>query len=461
MTTTATHPAPEALERFVLGELSPPEMREVARHLLSGCPRCQEITASLWEPGDHRRDDLHAEADTGATAGERDAYDAVLDRVFARVLATQSTLAEQRAAGHRLYEELMQRPAERRHLLLVNCQRFRDRMLCERLIEASYEACFEDPRRAVEVARLALSAVERLEAADCGGEEALVGLRVRAWAHLGNAYRTQFDFANSEAAFNVVESLLNEGGVTLIEKAKVLSFLASWRRAQQRFGEARQTLDRVAVIYKQQGQWHLLGRTLLQKAVVCGEAGDGEETLRLLRRSLDLLDPQADPRTFLAARHNLITALYESGRVREAFALLYHTRPLYLQAGDRMNLLKLRWLEGLVAFGLKRIEQAEAAFREVRESFVELGLDYDAALASLDLAAVYIVQGRTEDVLRVAEETLAVFQSRNVHREALAALLVFCSTARLNQAGLELIREVSGFLKRVRNNPDLRFSQPS
>jgi tetratricopeptide (TPR) repeat protein len=183
--------------------------------------------------------------------------------------------------------------------------------------------------------------------------------------------------------------------------------------------------------------------------------------MKLLRRALDLIDPQGDPRIFLAARHNLINALHESGRVREAFALLYHTRPLYLQAGDRMNLLKLRWLEGVIAFGLHRIEQAEAAFREVRDAFHGLGLDYDAALAALDLAGVYIVQGRSAEVSRIAEETLVTFQSYNTHREAIAALLVFAGAARMNQVELELVRRVSGLLKKMRNNPDLRASKPS
>ena len=182
--------------------------------------------------------------------------------------------------------------------------------------------------------------------------------------------------------------------------------------------------------------------------------------MRLLRRALDLIDPQDDPRVFLAARHNLINALNRNGRSREAFALLFHTRPLYLKAGDRMNLLKLRWLEGLVALGLQRIEQAEAAFQEVRQAFIELDLAYDMALVSLDLAGTYTVQGRSADVRNIAEETLAIFQAHNIHREALAALLVFCSAARVDQAGLELVREVSDFLKQARNNPDLRFSQP-
>ncbi len=458
---TAPHPNADVLEQFVLGQLAPAEMREVARHLLTGCLLCQELTANLWEPADIFEDpQTLSTVELGATDA-RDGYDTILDRVFEKIVATESLLAEQRSLGRRLYEELLQCPAERRHLLLANSQRFRNRMLCERLVESSYEACFEEPRRAIEMARLAVSAADRLTVEDCGGEEALAGLRARAWAHLGNAFRTNFDLASSEAAFAVAETLLNESRITLFEKAKVLSFLASWRKAQQRFGEALQIFDRVAAIYKKLGQWNLLGRTLLQKALVCGEAGDGEGEMTLLRRALDLIDPQADPRVFLAARHNLINALYESGRVREAFALLYHTRPLYLKAGDRMNLLKLRWLEGLVAFGLRRIEQAEAAFREVRDSFLELGLDYDAALASLDLAGAYIVQGRSADVSRVAEETLAIFHSYNTHREAMAAVLVFCSAARMNQAGIELVREVSGFLKRVRNNPDLRFSQPS
>jgi hypothetical protein len=40
----------------------------------------------------------------------------------------------------------------------------------------------------------------------------------------------------------------------------------------------------------------------------------------------------------------------------------------------------------------------------------------------------------------------------------MAALLVFCSAARMDQAGMDLVKEVSSFLKRARNNPDLRFT---
>jgi tetratricopeptide (TPR) repeat protein len=455
---TEIHPTPEALERFVLGQLAAPEMREIARHLLTGCRQCHEATGSLWDSSDDADDllDLALES-AGDEELPEPGYDEVLDRVFERMASAEAVVVEQRAAGCRLFDELMQIPAERRHLLVSNSQRFRHRMLCERLLEASYDVGFEDPAEAVDVAQLATLVADRLRPEECGGQECLYSLRARAWAHLGNAFRISLDLASAERAFARAEALLDEGGVALVDRGRVLDLLASLRKDQRRFAEALQLLDRVAALHKRLGQWSLLGRTFLQKANVCGEAGDGESEIRLLRRALDLIDPQADPRVFLAARHNLINALHESGRSREAFALLFHTRPLYLKAGDRMNLLRLRWLEGAVALGLQRGEQAEVAFREVREGFIELGLDYDAALVSLDLAGAYAEQGRLTDVRRVAEETLSIFQARNTHQEAMAALLALCSAARLDQAGVELVREVAGFLKRARTNPDLPF----
>jgi tetratricopeptide (TPR) repeat protein len=456
------HPTPDALEQFILGQLSTAETREIAFHLLNGCSHCQQATSTLWEPADSFEDptilDVTCDEEDEAAAAAADGYDAVLDRVFEKVAATEAAFAAQRVQAGGLLAELMQVPAERQHLLVTNSQRFRSRALCDLLVEESHETGFQDPQRSVELARLALLLVGRLTPADCGGEDVHESLRARVWAQLGNAHRIHSNLNEAEEALAVAQELMAAGGVGLFDRARVLALLASLRRAQEQFAEALRLFDRVAGIYKKLGQWNLMGRTLLQKSLVCGEAGDIEAEMSLLRRALELIDPQNDPRLFLAARHNLIHALNESGRSREAFALLFHSRPLYLKVGDRMNLLKLRWVEGLVAAGLHRHDQAEAAFREVREAYAGLGLDYDAALASLDLAGIYVAQSRTADLLRVTEETLAVFQSRSTHREALAAVLALCSAARQEQAGVGLVRQVSDFLKRSRNNPNLQFS---
>jgi tetratricopeptide (TPR) repeat protein len=388
----------------------------------------------------------------------RDLYDEAIDRVFRMILARETLVARERSRGRDLFEELVRHPEARQRLLVANSSRFRDRALAEILLDQAHETGFSDPARASELARLAVSVAELLlDAAD--GSGGLHGLRARAWAQLGNALRIRADHAGAEQAFETATALLDSGQVSPLETARILDFQASLKRDQRRFAEAAVLMDRVIALYRKLGQKALLGRSLKQKSMICGESGDLEGEIALLRRALELLSPDLEPRTFLAARHNLISALCEVGRPRDAFALLFHTRPLYLKQGDRLNLLRLRWLEGTVALGLQRHEQAAVAFREVREAFLDLDLDYDAALASLDLAEVYAAQGRAADVRLLADEMLEVFRSRNIHREALGALSVLQQAARLEKAGLVLVREVASFLKKARTRPDLRFDR--
>ena len=176
---TENHPTPEALELFILGHLSTLEMREVARHLLSGCAECQQATSRLWEPEDvFEEPELVLEASFSEEEEDTaDEYDAVLDRVFGKVAATEALVEEQRKTADKLLEELRQYPAARQHLLLSNSQRFRDRMLCERLIEESHEAGFQEPRAAIDLAQLATSLAGRLTVGECGGQELYDGIR--------------------------------------------------------------------------------------------------------------------------------------------------------------------------------------------------------------------------------------------------------------------------------------------
>lgn len=43
------HPSPDLLKRFVCSTLDPGECRLIVRHLLTGCPTCQEVTRRLLE----------------------------------------------------------------------------------------------------------------------------------------------------------------------------------------------------------------------------------------------------------------------------------------------------------------------------------------------------------------------------------------------------------------------------
>lgn len=149
----------------------------------------------------------------------------------------------------------------------------------------------------------------------------------------------------------------------------------------------------------------------------------------------------------LHVRHNKIYWLVDLGRYAEAEELLAETRPLYAHASEPLNRLRLPWVEGRIAKHMDRPEEAEYLFQKVRQGFIKHGIAYDAALVSLELAEIYVQQGRKEELKELAQEMVTVFRSRNVEREALAALLMLHHAASAERATLHVIRDIADRLR--------------
>ncbi|HET9229187.1 MAG TPA: hypothetical protein VFR31_21085, partial [Thermoanaerobaculia bacterium] len=259
---TEGHPTRAVLERFVIGSLPLAEMKQVSQHLIDGCLECQKISASLWErgAGEVAASPRRLQQKTPSEPDE------AIDRIFRVILAREAEVARERMQGRELFDELMRHPPARQQMMVANSVRFRTRMLCEVLLEQAHEAGFREPGRAIELARLAVEIADRLQKGD--GVE---GLRARAWAQYGNALRITSDLAGADQAFEIAVALLDSKQVAPHETARVLDLEASLRRDQRRFADANRLMDKVIAIYRKLGQCHLLGRSLQQKAMVCGE----------------------------------------------------------------------------------------------------------------------------------------------------------------------------------------------
>jgi tetratricopeptide (TPR) repeat protein len=336
--------------------------------------------------------------------------------------------------------------------------RFHAIKLCDLLLKRSREAWFRDPARGVELARLAVEIAGWLDVGYYG--EALVEEeRALAWAYLGNALRISSDLRSAEEALLRALEHYRRGGEDALTGAQVFSFMASLRTSQARFGEAAELLDQAIVVYRQARDRHLEGKALIKKGIAFGLGGRPAEAIRLIQRGLLRVDVADEPQLLVSARHNLIWFLNESGRHEEASGVLDKTRGLYRILGEPTHLIRLRWLEGRISRDLGRLDQAEAALREARDGFVERGIGFDAAIVSLDLATVYLQQGKTGELKRLAAEMVPVFESRDVHQEALAALLLFRQAAEAEEVTLGLLEKIAGYLQRARQNPELRFGE--
>jgi hypothetical protein len=131
-------------------------------------------------------------------------------------------------------------------------------------------------------------------------------------------------------------------------------------------------------------------------------------------------------------------------------ALLPVLRDLGLAHGSQLDRVRVRWVEARIAAGLGERELGEQGLFEVRQDFLRLTIVFDAALATLELSALYLEDGKTAEVKRLAAEIVEVFEAQAVHREALAALLIFQRAADKETATASLLREVTEMLERAR-----------
>lgn len=348
-----------------------------------------------------------------------------------------------------LVGELLEKSGPDRRHLIENQPRFRALKLSELLLARSREAWFADPAAAVELAELAVVVSDRLDV-EHYGIVLVEDARARAWAYLGNAWRIASDLRRAEKSFRTAEEHHRKAGEDAYTGAEILSFKASLRNAQGRFKEASALLDSVIEVYRKARDRHREGRALIKKGTSLSYGARHAEAARLVRRGLAKIDIDEEPRLLVSARQTLIASLKGSGQPEKALQVLQETRDLYLEIGDRSHLVRLRWLEGKIHRDLGHQDEAEAALREVRDALVDRGLGLDAALASLDLAMIYLERGDTGELKRLAAEMIPVFESRDDHQKALAAFLLFRQAAEAEQVTLALLQEMASSLEQVR-----------
>jgi hypothetical protein len=102
---------------------------------------------------------------------------------------------------------------------------------------------------------------------------------------------------------------------------------------------------------------------------------------------------------------------------------------------------------------LGQFELAEEMLKRVREGFVVEGIAYDVALVSLDLAALYLESGCTDEARELATESIPLFTSRGVHREALMAWNLFREAAERDALTLGLVQEVASRIRQSQSRP--------
>jgi hypothetical protein len=434
------HPTTEQIRSLVRCECERADAAAVLLHVLSGCGRCWAQLLNVLI--------LEEDAVKGVD------YEAVIRRATARALqGARARDREVRIADQTFADFLDVIDGEERD----EGPRVEGWALCEKLLSLSESYRHKDARQMLRYACYARLVFGRIELADYPAP-LRTDFEARLSAEIANAYRVNDELDEADSHMREAEQVLSRGTGDILLRARVLDLKASLRNSQRRFAESRHCLRLAYTLYRRAGETHLAGKTLITRGLFAGYDGDPEHGLRLVDQGLRKIEPERDPTLLAIALHTRVRLLNECGRFREALLALGESELRRRLAGDRLNLLKLRWEEGRTAAGLGDLEEAASAFEEVRRGFEARELPYKTALVALDLAAVRLRQGRTaQELAPLVRELVATFRACRIGREAIAALLLLREVCERERLTLELLRSVATFLHQHERDPGATF----
>ena len=337
-------------------------------------------------------------------------------------------------------------PEERRYLV-ETCREFQTWAFAERLCHASEDAASDRPDRALELAGLAC------RVADLSPVSKALRLRLQGYAlaYLANARRVANDLPGAEETLGRAWKLWEAGAQAdtgLLEKWRLLDLEASLHRGRRRFREALDKLDQA----RASAPPDAIGRILMKKAYTLDQMGQAELAVEVLREAAPLVDSKREPRLRCVVKFNLAANLCHLGRYAEAESLLPEIQELAAGLRKELDLVRVAWLHGRIGAGLGRTREAATAFEQVRREFTARTMAYDVALVTLELAELYLAEGRTREVRALAEEMMWVFRSQGIQREALVALKLFFDAALSEAATVEMARRVLADVEEARRS---------
>lgn len=437
------HVTVELARAIARGERNPGDLAAKAiTALRDACPRC----AAGLDAFDRER----SETGEPMLLDYGQAYERAMERLGAQ--AAEIEVAKEKARP--LLDALLAMPeGERLQVVEAEGSEFQSVALAQALLDHCLTCLPGRAKECLALAELAALMVARLELSPISTE-----VYARALAHQANALRSVGRLRQAAKLFHQARFMLKlEAGGDRLVAAEVDWLEGSLCRAQRRLEDASTLLLGAITVYRLENLSAEAARSMLTLSLVLREQGELEQALSISREALALIDPEEQPRLFLMASHNIAFRLAELGRCPEARALSLDLTELYQRFPDPCTQLRRLWLEAKIHRGLGELANAEQCFLAARDGFVRQGIGFDAALASLDLALLYLDQGRTGEVRRLAEEMVPIFAAQDVHREATAALLLFQEAARREEMTGVLVREVFAFLEAARMNPGLQF----
>ncbi len=317
-----------------------------------------------------------------------------------------------------------------------------------RYLERCEDLRCHDPEAGLSAACLAPRLAQTISKRRCGGPLGWCSIQVHALAAAANAQRSVSDFAAAEATCRVASFFFADDADDLA-RADLVHRLGCLRRDQRQYEEAERCLDFAIRLYRDLRRHHLWGCVLVDRGVLWLCSNEPWKAAGDLFEAMSLIDRQQSPETYYSAAHHLAVAMADDreSNPMEAVYWLRYAQEINEQPETSSSQIRLLWAEGRILEKRGMLSEAEHFLQTVRVRLREHRNLGDYALASLDLAGIYLKQSRPREVRVLAGELFPIFKQLRDDRDAVAGLELFHRAAIAEALSLEALRSIKGILR--------------
>jgi hypothetical protein len=381
-----------------------------------------------------------------------DAYDRAIDRAFGAVRRWVRTRPAPGTRSERLTADVVSGRRGWHNLTRADLAALDPLAWVDLWIERCHALRFQDPKGMIRAAESACAAAHGLDTA-VYGETKRFDTCALAWAELANAHRVADQLDVAERTLESAMGFLHAGSGDTLLLARFAEISASLACDQRSFPLAHHAAEWARSCYLEAGDTHRAGRVLLKRSYFAECDKKPEEALGWLLESVKLLDFRRSPELGSSVLHNAIFYSVRAGRFAAAQRLLWTARLHRLLPDEGLNRVRLRAVEGTIWAGLNHLDRAERAFKDAQAGYEDHGLWIQAGLAGLELAKVWLRQGRDAEVMPLAQELVEAFVELDIRREAVAALMVLQESCARRILTLELVDRVAEYLRELEALP--------
>jgi tetratricopeptide (TPR) repeat protein len=325
------------------------------------------------------------------------------------------------------------------------------------LVDRVHECLYEGPHVALERAAIIVHYAPYVDVPEPGYKIALQGL---AWKIYANALRHSGDLRAALLTAERSQRFFNTASGFTLESAKARLVEAQVRHDLGEHDRAITMARACAAVFRDYEDARSYVFARMTEAWVLFGLKQFRQAADIFRETAADAEARSDKHTLASCLHNTAECARELGDIKSARELDARALALFeeLGAGIAMDKPRVRWAYGLSLADEGRIQEGIWQILKAREELLALGVNGDAAVATLD--AVRLKYDRGDDVIHLCTELVQTFAQAGMTQNALESLAYLREQARSGTISVKKIATVQTYLRELPTAPLQLFVRP-